>query len=574
MKKQIGLMTLSLLLVSTALAGGAGAPAPKTTTGKCQSIAQLVASNPQLSTLNTAVDAAGLKSTLAGSGSYTLFAPTDTAFAKVPSDQLASTLNDPAALRSVLLYHVVAEKATAAQIRGVQGGTTVQGADITVSASGNTVKINNATVTRADLVACNGIVHLIDTVLMPPAATAEAAPAPAPAPAVTAAPAAAPAPAAATVVVPATPLNSTATATTTEAAAAPATTTETTTTQATTETTATTAAPATTETTAAATTTDTSAATTTTETAAASTTTTETAAASTTTQATATTTTATTTAATTSTVANTQSMTVYEVIQQDDRFSTLRSLISDAGLEEDLSATGSEFTILAPTDEAFDTLPENIIPSLSSDKEALKKVLQYHVIGKRVAADALTGEVVTVQGGVLDLGAANVGQAVAASNGVIYPIDVLLLPPDFVIPEVKAEAPATTTAPANVVAYLSETASTSTFRSLLTTAGLADTLAGGTYTVLAPSNDAFAKVNADALAALTKDKAKLTTFLQGFIVEGSPDLVANPVKTLAGTDLVVTADGTGIRVGEAKSVGDMAKTDAGNVYVLDAVTLP
>ena len=166
MKKRLGLMTLSLLLVSPALAGGAGKPAAKPA-ASCKSIAAIVKSDPQFSTLATALEAADLTGELAGSGSYTLFAPTNAAFAKVPSDKLAALLGDPETLSDVLAYHVVGEKANASDLRGASAGTTEQGADVTFKVSGNQIMINDARVVKADIQACNGVVHAIDTVLMP-----------------------------------------------------------------------------------------------------------------------------------------------------------------------------------------------------------------------------------------------------------------------------------------------------------------------------------------------------------------------------------------------------------------------
>ena len=101
-------------------------------------------------------------------GPYTVFAPTNAAFAKVPADQLQALLNNPAQLRAVLLYHVVPGRVTSAQVAGLTSATTAQGGTLTVSASGGTVQINDATVTQADLAASNGIIHVIDTVLLPP----------------------------------------------------------------------------------------------------------------------------------------------------------------------------------------------------------------------------------------------------------------------------------------------------------------------------------------------------------------------------------------------------------------------
>ncbi|MCD0171642.1 fasciclin domain-containing protein, partial [Deinococcus sp. 23YEL01] len=166
MKKQTSFITLSLMLATPALAGGAGAPAARPATAACQNIAQIVMADPNFSTLATAVEAAGLGQTLMG-GQYTVFAPTNAAFAKLPSDALAMVLNDPALLRAVLLYHVVPGKVTAKQVMGMSMGKTAQGGSFMVTVSGGKVMIDNATVTKADVMACNGVVHVIDTVLMP-----------------------------------------------------------------------------------------------------------------------------------------------------------------------------------------------------------------------------------------------------------------------------------------------------------------------------------------------------------------------------------------------------------------------
>ena len=117
-------------------------------------------------TLVTAVKAAGLVETLKGEGPFTVFAPTDEAFAKVPADALKSLLADKDALKKVLLYHVVSGKVTADQVVKMKTAPTVQGSDVMIDASSG-VKINNATVVNADIMTSNGVIHAIDTVLMP-----------------------------------------------------------------------------------------------------------------------------------------------------------------------------------------------------------------------------------------------------------------------------------------------------------------------------------------------------------------------------------------------------------------------
>ena len=116
-------------------------------------------------TLAAALQAAGLVDTLKGKGPFTVFAPTDAAFAKIPKATLDALLADKAKLTAVLTYHVVAGKVMAADVKP---GTvrTVQGTDLMVSTMGG-VKVNDSNVTATDIVADNGVIHVIDSVLLP-----------------------------------------------------------------------------------------------------------------------------------------------------------------------------------------------------------------------------------------------------------------------------------------------------------------------------------------------------------------------------------------------------------------------
>ena len=116
-------------------------------------------------TLATALGAAGLIDTLKGKGPFTVFAPTDEAFAKIPKADLDALLKDKAKLTSVLTYHVVAGKVMAADVKAGKVKT-VQGSEITVSTSMG-VTVDNAKVTKTDIIADNGVIHVIDTVIMP-----------------------------------------------------------------------------------------------------------------------------------------------------------------------------------------------------------------------------------------------------------------------------------------------------------------------------------------------------------------------------------------------------------------------
>jgi len=120
----------------------------------------------QFKTLVKAVQEAGLVDTLKGDGPFTVFAPTDEAFAKLPAGTLEALLKDKQKLAAVLTYHVVPGKVMAAQV--APGPVkTVQGQPLTVSASYGTVMVNNAKVVKTDIIASNGVIHVIDTVVLP-----------------------------------------------------------------------------------------------------------------------------------------------------------------------------------------------------------------------------------------------------------------------------------------------------------------------------------------------------------------------------------------------------------------------
>ncbi|MDL2343445.1 fasciclin domain-containing protein [Deinococcus sp. MIMF12] len=570
MKKQTSLLTLSLMLATPALAGGAGAPAAQNP-ATCRSIAQIVSSDPQFSTLLTAVEAAGLTETLA-SGQFTVFAPTNAAFAKLPSDQLAMILNDEEMLRSVLLYHVVPGKVSSAQVRSLTSARTAQGATVNVRVMNGRVMINNAAVTRADVAACNGVIHVIDTVLVPPVAPAVAAPVPA-APVVTT-----PAPVAPVVTapvvtapaafdirsIPAVPLTGATTTTTT---------------------------------------------TTTTETTAATETTTETATTETTTESTA-------TAAETTTATETEvtvtTNTLYDVIVADERFSTLLDLLSDAGLTETL--TSGEFTVFAPTNDAFAALDDATLANLAANPEVLRQVLLYHVVQGRLSTEQLASNtnLTSVQGGTLSLTLSGTARAVnaapvtasltTASNGTIFVINQVLLPPGLTIPaaETIEEAPATaeattgtatttttttatvtaTPAAGSLAAFVTTDPRFSILAELVQAAGLAETLGSGEFTLFAPTNDAFNAVPAATLAALRADPARLRQVLLYHVVSGrvtATALAESPTLTTATNvqiPLTRPSGTAGARIGDANIQGEGIATSNGTVYIIDTVLIP
>ena len=136
---------------------------------KAQTVVDIIVNSPDHTTLETAVIAAELADDLSGAGPFTVFAPTDAAFAALPMGTVEALLLDPTgALASILLYHVLGVQALSTDLSDGMMVTTLQGEEITVTINANGVFINNAQVTVADVAASNGVVHVIDAVLLPP----------------------------------------------------------------------------------------------------------------------------------------------------------------------------------------------------------------------------------------------------------------------------------------------------------------------------------------------------------------------------------------------------------------------
>jgi uncharacterized surface protein with fasciclin (FAS1) repeats len=147
------------ILIATVLSLG------MTLSAQAKDIVDTAVAAGSFKTLATALGAAGLVDTLKGKGPFTVFAPTDEAFAKIPKADLDALLKDKAKLTSVLTYHVVAGKVMAADVKAGKVKT-VQGSELTVSTSMG-VTVDNAKVTKTDITADNGVIHVIDTVIMP-----------------------------------------------------------------------------------------------------------------------------------------------------------------------------------------------------------------------------------------------------------------------------------------------------------------------------------------------------------------------------------------------------------------------
>ena len=165
MKRTLALLAAAGVLIAAALAGPAGATSMSST----PNIVQVAASNPQFSTLVRLVKSAGLVKALSGKTKLTVFAPTNAAFAKVPKKTLTALAHNKKALAAVLEYHVVKGALTARQIEKHKKLTTLQGASVSVTVKHGSVYINRAKVIKANVKASNGIIHVINAVLIPPA---------------------------------------------------------------------------------------------------------------------------------------------------------------------------------------------------------------------------------------------------------------------------------------------------------------------------------------------------------------------------------------------------------------------
>jgi uncharacterized surface protein with fasciclin (FAS1) repeats len=154
-------MTIGLFTLALSMFAAAGHHGMK------KDIVDTAVAAGDFNTLVTAVKAAGLVETLKGEGPFTVFAPTDAAFAKVPTDTLNALLADKAALANVLTYHVVAGKVMAADVVKLTSAETVQGQAVSIEVKDGKVYVDGAQVVTTDIKASNGVVHVIDAVILP-----------------------------------------------------------------------------------------------------------------------------------------------------------------------------------------------------------------------------------------------------------------------------------------------------------------------------------------------------------------------------------------------------------------------
>ena len=167
MKKSYLFITTLLAVLSFVLMSGGIAQA--TSCADKKDIVDTAVGAGSFNTLVAAVKAAELVDTLKGTGPFTVFAPTDAAFAKLPAGTLDDLLKpeNKAKLQGILTYHVVPGKVMAADVVKLKAAKTVQGQELTIKVEGETVMVNNAKVTKTDIACSNGVIHVIDTVLLP-----------------------------------------------------------------------------------------------------------------------------------------------------------------------------------------------------------------------------------------------------------------------------------------------------------------------------------------------------------------------------------------------------------------------
>ena len=162
--KSILLIMLSLVLISSSIYASGD---DKVTISTQKDIVAVAVEAGSFNTLAAALQAANLVETLQGEGPYTVFAPTDEAFAKLPEGTVEALLKDKEALTQILLYHVVSGKVTSGEVVKLESAKTIEGQEVMIKVSEGSVYINDSKVTSADVMASNGVIHVIDTVLIP-----------------------------------------------------------------------------------------------------------------------------------------------------------------------------------------------------------------------------------------------------------------------------------------------------------------------------------------------------------------------------------------------------------------------
>jgi uncharacterized surface protein with fasciclin (FAS1) repeats len=169
----LAVVALTAAACGSSSSSSSSKPAKDTTTSSApasKTIVGVASGNPDFKTLVTAVTKAGLVETLSGPGPFTVFAPTDAAFAAIPADQLNAILADKAQLTKILTYHVVPGKVMAADLQPEQMVKTVEGQTLDIKVANGAATVNGCNIVKTDIPASNGVIHVVDCVLIPPAA--------------------------------------------------------------------------------------------------------------------------------------------------------------------------------------------------------------------------------------------------------------------------------------------------------------------------------------------------------------------------------------------------------------------
>ncbi len=274
-----------------------------------------------------------------------------------------------------------------------------------------------------------------------------------------------------------------------------------------------------------------------------------------------------------------EEMDIVETAVAAGSFNTLVTALQATGLDETLSGEGP-FTVFAPTDEAFDALPEGTLDSLLEDEEALTAILTYHVVAGEamstdlsdmMALETVQGEevIVHITDGNVMVGDANVVQAdIETSNGVIHVIDKVILPPSMMEADEM-----------DIVETAIDAGSFTTLVTALQATGLDETLSGeGPFTVFAPTDDAFDALPEGTLDSLLEDEEALTAILTYHVVAGEAmstdlsDMMA--LETVQGEEVIVHITDGNVMVGDANVVQADIETSNGVIHVIDMVILP
>jgi uncharacterized surface protein with fasciclin (FAS1) repeats len=280
---------------------------------------------------------------------------------------------------------------------------------------------------------------------------------------------------------------------------------------------------------------------------------------------------------------------IIAIAEADGRFMTLLAALEAADLVETLKGEGP-FTVFAPTDDAFDELPEGTIDSLLDDIPALTDILLYHVVeGKVMAADVVNlTEAETVSGGTLSItvedstvminDAEVIIPDIETSNGVIHVIDSVLIPP-----EGEGDTTDTASVPSGEEMDIVDTAVAdgrfTTLVAALEAADLVETLKGeGPFTVFAPTDDAFDELPEGTINSLLDDIPALTDILLYHVVEGevmAADVVnLTEAETVSGGILTITVVDDSVMINDAEVIIPDIETSNGVIHVIDTVLIP